>query len=364
MRTSGDVAGDGPTGVGTGAQPAGNEAVDGSTRPAWLPAEPGRTLVVAVAWLVLGALALIALGRLVYLDDALDWPYAALNALTPLLFLPGYAVLLVGFGLRRNALMLATVPLIGLHLFWTVPEVWPGGPEKVPTGAHQVRVLSANLQYDNAAAARLGAQITKAHPDVVVLVEASPLTLGAVRTSGALAPYRYAVDRSAAGAFGYAVYSRYPLTGLSAPLVGRQPLPRMTVTLGDGQRFTLFAVHTIAPTSSERTGDWRAQFDRLTAEVRASRLPVVLAGDFNATRDHRPYRRLLSSGLRDAHDVAGRSWSPTWPAGGTLPAVLRIDHVLASPAFAVTGYQRGGRDGSDHLPVIADLALRSPAAGQ
>ncbi|OHV37593.1 endonuclease [Pseudofrankia sp. EUN1h] len=315
-------------------------------------------MLAAAAWLVVGVLSVLALGRLVYLDDALSWPYSALNALTPLLYLPVYAALIVGFGLRRNALMLATVPLIGLHLFWTVPELWPGAAEKAPDGAQQVRVLSANLLYHNTSAGRLGTQIEATHPDIVVLVEASRLTLGEVRKSGALANYRYQLDKSAEGAFGYAVYSRYPLSDWAAPTVGGKPLPRMTVTLGGGRRFVIYPVHTIAPTSAGDTQQWRAQLDQLATEVRGSRLPVVLAGDFNATRDHRPFRRLLSSGVRDAHDAAGTSWSPTWPATTLLPPVLRIDHVLASPAFAVTGYQRGGHDGSDHLPVIADLALR------
>ncbi|WP_198543333.1 endonuclease/exonuclease/phosphatase family protein [Pseudofrankia sp. BMG5.36] len=329
-------------------------------KPRWYPTDVGRTLLAAAAWLVVGALSVVALGRLVYLDDVLSWPYAALNALTPLLYLPVYASLVVGFGLRRNALMLATVPLIGLHLFWTVPEIWPGGAEKAPDGAQPVRVLSANLLYHNASAGRLGSQIEAAHPDIVVLVEASPLTLGAVQKSGALAHYPYRVDKPAAGAFGYAVYSRYPLSDLSAPVVGGQPLARMTVALDGGRRFVLYPVHTIAPTSAENTREWRAQLSQLATEVHGSRLPVVLAGDFNATHDHRPFRRLLSSGVRDTHDATGTSWSPTWPANGLLPPVLRIDHVLASPAFAVTGYQRGGHYGSDHLPVIADLALRSP----
>lgn len=195
-----------------------------------------------------------------------------------------------------------------------------------------------------------------------MLIEASPLTLGAVQRSGALAGYQYRVDKPAEGAFGYAVYSRYPLSDWSAPVVGGQSVARMTVTLDGGRQFVLFPVHTNAPMGAEYAHDWRLQLERLTSEVRASRLPVVLAGDFNATRDNRPFRRLLSAGVRDAHDTANAGWDPTWPANELLPPVLRIDHVLASPAFAITGYRRGGNDGSDHLPIVAELALRVPSS--
>ena len=318
----------------------------------------GRTLLVGLTWAVLAVLAVLALGRLTHLDDALAYPYTVINALTPLVYLPAYAAVAVGFGVRRNLLILAAVPLIGLHLFWTVAELWPSSPDARPANSVPLRLLTANLQYSNTQAGRLGPQIEARRPDIVVLEEVSPLTLAGVSGSGALAGYQYHVARPDLGAFGYAVYSRFPLSDVRVPQVGREPLARMTVTIGDGQRFTLFAVHTISPTTSAYTKRWRAQLDQLASDVRASSLPVVLAGDFNATRDHRPFRHLLDSGVRDAHDVAGAAWSPTWPADQVLPPVIRIDHVLASPAFAITVYHRGGDDGSDHLPLIVDLALR------
>jgi endonuclease/exonuclease/phosphatase (EEP) superfamily protein YafD len=88
-------------------------------------------------------------------------------------------------------------------------------------------------------------------------------------------------------------------------------------------------------------------------------LPVVLAGDLNATHDHRPFRRLLGAGLEDSHDVAGYGWARTWSARWWA-ATLRIDHVLVSRSVAVTGYRTGSAFGSDHLPVIATLAIPLP----
>lgn len=358
MVTSGESPGKTAAGI------AGDSAADPAafeTRGSWAERlQVGRTVLHWLAWAVLAALALLALGRLTHLDDALAYPYSIVNALTPLVYLPVYAVVAVGFAMRRNLLMLAAVPLIGLHLFWTLPEFWPSGADKAPAGSTAVRLLAANLQYSNAEAQDLAPQIASQHPDIVVMEEVSPLTFAGIDGSGALDHYPYHVVHEDLGAFGYAVYSRFPLSGVSAPVVGGEPLARMTVTVGDGQRFVLFAVHTISPTSSAYTKRWRAQLDRLSADVRGSALPVVLAGDFNATRDHRPFRHLVDSGVRDAHDVTGAGWQPTWPADLTTPPFIRIDHVLASPAFAITGYHRGGNDGSDHLPVIADLALRRP----
>jgi endonuclease/exonuclease/phosphatase (EEP) superfamily protein YafD len=265
----------------------------------------------------------------------------------------------------RQRLRLARrgVPLMALNLLWTVPELLPrGAPEVAPAGAARLRLLTANLLSTNHRAAMLGPQIDAWRPDVVVLEEVSPRTLRGVESSGALGGYRYRVVRlnPTENAFGYAVFSRLPLADASGPWVAGLPLGRMTVTLPGGERFRLFAVHLRAPVDRWFIRAWREQFASLAADVRASRLPVVLAGDFNATRGHRPLERLLRAGVRDAHRATGTRRLPTWqPRGGWLGRLLaiRIDHVLASPAFAITGYYRGAYTGSDHLPVIVDLAL-------
>jgi endonuclease/exonuclease/phosphatase family metal-dependent hydrolase len=47
----------------------------------------------------------------------------------------------------------------------------------------------------------------------------------------------------------------------------------------------------------------------------------------------------------------------TWPRGKLLPPLVRPDHVLVSPEIAVTGYRLGDGRGSDHRPVVVDLAI-------
>ncbi|MEX5634672.1 endonuclease/exonuclease/phosphatase family protein [Parafrankia sp. FMc2] len=362
-RGGGDGPGDPGAAGGTGPIPAlppvGASGPFGrGTDGAW-PTHPGRTLLVLAAWITTAGLALIAAGRLVHLDDAVAWPASAANALTPLLYLPVYAALAIGFALRRSRLMILCVLVAAAHLVWTAPEVIPGNPDEAGQGSARLRVMTANLLYRNAEAGRLGQQIRQASPDVIVLVEVSPLTLAKVRESGALAGYRYSEARPEEGAFGAAVFSRFPLSDAAAPEVAGSMSLRATVRVDERRSFVVYAVHTISPTSGDYARRWRAQLDQLQEEVRAARLPVVLAGDFNATRDHRPMRRLISAGVRDAHDVVGAGWTPTWNADMVMfPPVLRIDHVLASPAFAITSYQVGTEFGSDHKPVTVDLALR------
>ena len=119
----------------------------------------------------------------------------------------------------------------------------------------------------------------------------------------------------------------------------------------------LLAEHTLPPLSVFETL-WRTAFADLTREVRGLGVPAVALGDFDAERDHAPFRELLATGLRDAHDERGRGLARTFPAW--LP-VLHLDHVLvrdgAEQRLVVRDVREVGLPGSDHRTVVADLAV-------
>jgi endonuclease/exonuclease/phosphatase family metal-dependent hydrolase len=87
--------------------------------------------------------------------------------------------------------------------------------------------------------------------------------------------------------------------------------------------------------------------------------PLVVAGDFNATRDHRQFRDLLNTrGYRDAGDDSGAGLMPTYPADRAVGPIAGIDHVVLSGDLVCGGrrVRCGGR--SDHYAVIARVAAR------
>ena len=268
-------------------------------------------VLVALAWVTAAGLALAVVGRLTHLDDVL-WPYVLVNALTPVLFLPAYPALALGVATHRYPLAAVALIAVVAHLVWLWPEIRPGNPSRAPASAAHFRLLTANLEMDNGRAGMLGRQIRADSPDVVVVEELSNVTYYGLMKSGVLAGYHYSASRPQFGAFGAGVWSRYPLSDVAAPLVGGLESLRVTVTLPTGQRFRVFAVHTLSPQNSQNVDVWRTQLADLSREVRASALPVVLAGDFNATRDMRPFRRVLAAGVTDAHDSAHAGWAPTW----------------------------------------------------
>jgi len=68
------------------------------------------------------------------------------------------------------------------------------------------------------------------------------------------------------------------------------------------------------------------------------------------------------------HDVVasaqGRPYQMTWPRNRRIvPPLARIDHVLTTRGLAVTRIAAGVGRGSDHRPLIADVAVVGTAAG-
>jgi endonuclease/exonuclease/phosphatase (EEP) superfamily protein YafD len=86
---------------------------------------------------------------------------------------------------------------------------------------------------------------------------------------------------------------------------------------------------------------------------------VIVAGDLNAPAQSLVVRTLLDSGLRDAFSSA--SWGYGYTHGHSLRphlfSTIRIDHILVSPEIGVADCFVGGKAGSEHRPVIADLWL-------
>ncbi len=102
-----------------------------------------------------------------------------------------------------------------------------------------------------------------------------------------------------------------------------------------------------------------AEVDEIAERIEEETLPVVIAGDFNSTADNWSYRRLRRAGgvsRRDAfRDGAGLAWGRTYRSDKPF---VRIDFVLADPAFVVTDARTAPVEFSDHRPVSVRLRWR------
>jgi endonuclease/exonuclease/phosphatase (EEP) superfamily protein YafD len=221
-----------------------------------------------------------------------------------------------------------------------------------PRDAAQFRIAAANLYFGNTRHAAALRWARESGADVLVFVEVDARWRPALRALTDRYPYVH--PQQAHGRTDILVLSRWPI---AAPAVESTPTSRMAVVdvQGPGATWRLLAVHAnwpLGPAASRaRAHDLKA----VAATARVASVPVVAIGDFNVSPLSPHFAALLADGrLRDA--AAGRGWQPTWPT--FLPPLgIRIDHALVSDGVRVNSFRRGRLEGSDHRPIVVDLAL-------
>jgi endonuclease/exonuclease/phosphatase family metal-dependent hydrolase len=115
----------------------------------------------------------------------------------------------------------------------------------------------------------------------------------------------------------------------------------------DGEPFRLYDAHL-----SVSAQDRRLQVEAILAEADAATVPHALLGDFNAG-PAAPELAPLFERFRDAWTVAGEGDGHTFPVSDPT---ARIDYVLVSPQLTVCNVLVPALAGSDHLPLVAELA--------
>ncbi|MBX3273016.1 MAG: endonuclease/exonuclease/phosphatase family protein [Sandaracinaceae bacterium] len=310
-----------------------------------------RPWLLALAGLTLGAALLLALAPETWLP--VIWARSA----TPYLLLPAWPLTALALWRReRAAAALGGLAALG-HLAWIAPALVASPPARTITDAAPLRVVAANVLYVHDAPDALGDELLATDADVLVLTEVSPRWLPFLARARARYPHHEVVVRE--DAFGIAVLSRHPLSRAVLVDLGEVPMIDATVATLDGP-VRVLAVHTLPPVNGAYAARWRAQLTALAAYVRAIDAPLVVAGDLNATRFHAHLRAVEHAGVRDAHGALGRGLATTWPNGLFSAPPLALDHVLVSPHLVPTRVREGVGAGSDHRPVIVDLARRAP----
>ncbi len=311
-------------------------------------------MLLVLAWTVAVGLALVVVVRA--LGAERGTALALLVGALPLTLLPAYALVALAALWRRRLLTAVALALVVAHVLVVVPCV---GAEPVPARAAtapHLRVVVSNLYVLNPDPAAAGRALRRLQADVVVVPELDARGLRGLRRSGLLTDLPHLVAELGHRSETVGLLSRLPLEDVSTRPVGGREMPRATLDL-DGTPVRLLAEHTLPPLSAFEHL-WRRALDDLAQEVRTVDGPAVVLGDFNADRDHAPFRRLLDTGLRDAHDERGRGLARTFPSW--LP-VLHLDHVLVRDggrAHVVVQDVREVRlPGSDHLTVVADLSV-------
>ena len=323
-----------------------------------------------LTWFVSGYVALIALwlcGRGLFFDRF--WPLALINTIAEYLFVPLPFLLLASLWQRRwSAFIPLCLPLVTFlalfgELFWPLPLFKARADHHSPS----LTAMTFNVLYSNQEYGGLARSIQAASPDLVGLQELTPPSAEAL--AGMLeADYPYSTLRPLESGRSVGLLSRYPLESVTwFKLPPLDNALHATIRL-EGQRIHVFVVHLspnnffnypraeFIPLVIERYGRRAAEVTRLQEEVGPLNEPVVLLCDCNMSDTSEAYTRLQAF-LRDSFREAGWGLGHTLiPPGAPFP-VQRIDYVWHSAEFNAIEAKVGQEDGSDHLPVVAQLRL-------
>jgi endonuclease/exonuclease/phosphatase (EEP) superfamily protein YafD len=318
-----------------------------------------------VAWTGVGAWGTWTLVRLVGGDrlPLIGVPAAPALALTPYVAAAAPIPILVAVLLRRwRAAIVAGAVAAGL-----VALVLPRGFGGSQPAAHGpvVRVLTANLLFGEADPNRVVQLVRSTNADVVSFQEFTSQAADRLENAGLTSLLPYKVIDPRWGAAGSGLYSRYPLHQLPPLPHTQMAMPQAQLTLPDGRKLEVTAVHPVPPISAESLRDWKRDLGELpparppsaAAQSNGAAGPVrILAGDFNATLDHATLRKVIGRGYADAADRAGAGFIPTWGLNDPRPP-LTIDHVLVDRRCRVQKVEIHDLPGSDHRALFAELRL-------
>lgn len=337
---------------------------------------------------LIGLVALVLVLR--YVGEAW-WPSQAAMYLPRAPFALPLVILVPGLLWLRSWRTL--LGLFGGALLWlfllmgmVVPPLSDAAPP--PGGKSPVRLLSFNIWFGRRGNDAVWETIQAATPDVVAIQAAGS------KTNGFLDQHFQAQGFHVHASTQFYLASRYPIQDIEVPGDLRGSAGR--VIAASFVRYTLgtplgpldvFNVHPASPregldslrgegllqtlqrgelpdeTRQQRvlrnTETRRLQLEALRAAMGRARHPFVVAGDTNLPGLSRFLAEYLGD-LDDGFRAAGQGLGYTFPAQKWVPW-MRIDRILSgAPAGAARWrflrFAVGGRGGSDHAPVHADLA--------
>jgi len=272
-------------------------------------------------WLCVASLVLVAVPVVTRLTGFETGPFALLVAFMPWVTLVCVVPLALALFARSRVLVACAAALTVLCVWFQLPLFTGGGD-----GEAKLTVASVNMTLGEADPDAVVALVQDNGVDLLSVQELTPQALAALADAGLDSELPYSEAIAEPGVPGTGLWSRYPI---SDP----QDVPGFTAhtvqaTVGaPGGKLTFLAIHPQAP-GKHNHRNWAADLAALNDLLAHTAGPVVVAGDFNTTRDHAGFRDIEALGYRDAADQAGSGFAPTFPENRELWPLLVIDHVL------------------------------------
>lgn len=302
--------------------------------------------------LVLYSIVALAICSLMGLAAPTLWVADLFNHFRPHAVIAGAALAIIAFFCDKKwAVAALAIVLLNAGLMAKRIQQTAGISTLVAAGesAKPFSILSSNVFTPNRQYPLVLAMMAREKPDIAVFVETNERWINAMENLERDYPHTFKHSRE--DNFGIVIYSKRPFTS-RVESVGNLGLPASLLDFGD---FLLIAIHTIPPISENSMNDNRIYLKAIADIASNSKVPVIIAGDFNSTLWSDAIEPIITANLKRINPT-GLAY--TWPTHFP-PFALQIDHFFAkgikAADFKVLEYV-----GSDHYPIRGDFVLSRP----
>jgi endonuclease/exonuclease/phosphatase (EEP) superfamily protein YafD len=297
---------------------------------------------------------LVAVVGAVLLTQAAQWTplraVAILQALTPYFGLALVPVVATAIWMRRR-LMVATCAAISVGaVALALPLAVPAGQPDPRPGSIGLSIAAVNLYFRNDRVDEVTDDLATLGTDVIVFTETTGEHRETLLASPLADDYPYRVEGANRLSLGVAIWSRLPIAERPEPT----PFHVDVDVTGPDETIRLLAFH--LPTPTRNFEWWRQDLDDLADQAGTFDGPTIVIGDLNATHWHPGFRRVLDTGLVDAHAANGRGFSTSWPTDRFVPPFVRLDHALTTNELVSTSIDDIEIVGSDHRGFVVTVS--------
>ncbi|WP_094674323.1 endonuclease/exonuclease/phosphatase family protein [Hydrocoleum sp. CS-953] len=265
---------------------------------------------------------------------------------------------------RKKLWTFVSLGCILLNLLVIVPWYLPSSQIMAGDEVNKIRILQLNLFNRNKQYDRAIALVKKENPDIAIFQEVSEKWAEELKVLRQSYPYVfYNQDNRifGKGIFGKSIYSKIPLENQNIKIISKSYKRTALVTQlkVPGKAIFLIVTHLAIPITKVSFQERNQEFAVLADYVSKLQSPVIVVGDFNTSLWSPYYQQFVQkTGLRNGR--RGFGIQASWPT--FLPLFyMPIDHCLLSSEFQVLNSRIGENVGSDHLPIITDMAISQKA---
>lgn len=253
---------------------------------------------------------------------------------------------------------IAAAGVVATAIAFVVALPFTASPAPVPKEATRFTLLLFNVWHRNGRLDDVRKMIEESNADIVVLIETSPRVRKAMQGLSEVYPYK--LECAGSPGCDIMMFARSRLTPRFVKATSDpDPSPLVSVDTDiAGCRLTLFATHMTRPFPNRPYWAQRAQAEEIGGDVGSSAGAKLVVGDFNAA----PWGHVMGTIMQRGGVDVLTGWGGTWPSA--LPSQLRvpIDNMLAGPGLSFVSRRVLPTMGSDHLPVLAEIAVTDRAA--